>query len=300
MTTSPVTTSPVTASPVTASPVTIAARETGVPPTFRLSGLELHTCWETLRLGPPPTSLRLFSPAATQAERAAKQARARAALAARGLFDGPLPRPDLAAALRLFARPERWLDLRRATGPERMSVAVGATAGPSGIVLRTTTGTSTTTGGDTDGDRFDLIAIDAAYVAAILLEPLASLEPGIGTPVNLPADLLDRARAEAPPQDLWALADRLRAHGLPRAEASALVRMTTGVRSGGQLGATARAAHGERRAPWVVGFHTTEHGLFSQVRRPESGGRATVSIAPSDVPRLRRLWSELADQCPPT
>ena len=191
------------------------------------------------------------------------------------------PPPGLAEALRLLARPEYRLDLRYGDGPDRMIVGVGAVSGAVGVVVVSDGG---------NRGPFDLYGMDSVRVAGSLLRLLGPIQRGAGRPVNIPADLLDRAYQGAG-GDLWAMADRLQHLGVARLDATSLTRMVTGIRAGGQLGVTV----GAHRGRWVIGFHTTGTGWFLQLRRPDHhrDGAATVTVCPTDAAELHRQWSDL-------
>ncbi|MDT7683976.1 MAG: hypothetical protein QOG57_4286, partial [Pseudonocardiales bacterium] len=50
----------------------------------------------------------------------------------------------------------------------------------------------------------------------------------------------------------------------------------------------------DRRGPWVVGFLLGETGYFLQLRRGP-----TVTMCPTDKPRLLRQWRELVEHLQP-
>ena len=202
----------------------------------RLSGLELLSCWEALNLGAPPLLLGLFSPARTHREHHQCCTEALRGLGARGLAEHGHPVPALAQALRLLAHSDHLLDLRRGDGPQRMLLGLGALAGADGLMV--------VSDGTPEGS-FDLIGMDAARVAGGLLGLCHPITPGLGRPVNIPADLLDQAAARTH-GDLWAMADHLQHAGIPRLDAVSLARMLSGIRVGGQLGVTTTG----HRGPW--------------------------------------------------
>jgi hypothetical protein len=226
----------------------------GLRLSVRLSGRELLARWETFELGVPPALLPLFSPARSHQEHRRWMSEAMSALGRRNLVQGGRPCLGLAEALRLLARPEYLLDLRCGAGPDRMLLGLGAVAGERGVTV--------VSDGSPQGP-FELLTMDSVRIAGSLLELLGPIHAGVGRPVNIPADQLDQARAEAH-RDLWRMADSLQQQGVPRIDVTALVRMVTGIRAGGQLGVTIA----ERRASWVVGFHAAEAGWFLQLRRP--------------------------------
>jgi hypothetical protein len=86
----------------------------------------------------------------------------------------------------------------------------------------------------------------------------------------------------------------LQARGVSGNEASWLARMCTGVRFGGQLGASTMREGRERRGGWVIGFHCADTGYFMNLRRD-----GTVTMCPTDGRGLARHWRELVDSLRP-
>jgi len=257
--------------------------------TVQLSPTELLACWEALDLGEPPFLLRLRHPDHTQAAR--RYARrlldgARASLAARGLVDGSAPAPGLAAMLHTLAGADYHLDIRftNPSGSERPLLGLGAIAGSHGVVVVSNDGAG----------PLHLQPVDGARVAATLLELLGPVKPGVGVPVNIPTAVLDEAVAATPDSTPWSLADELQQRGIRRQDAASLARMCTDITSGGQLGATGRFGGPDRRGPWVVGFVRGSGGYFLQLRR-----HATLTMCPTDIPRLMYQWRELAEHLLP-
>jgi hypothetical protein len=254
-----------------------------------LSPAEFYACWEALGLGEPPPLLELRSPGRTVAERDRLLAEALDALRARGLVRGPRPHPSLGNTLGILAKPDYQLDMRLSAGPasaEEPLLGLGAVAGADGVLVVSQRG------------RLRLRSLDGARVAAALIELVGPMTPGPGRPVNIPADLLDRACSSVRDGDLWALADWLIASGIPRIDATSLARMCEGIQLAGQLGLTSWLGR-EQRAPWVVGFHRTAAGHFMQLRRPSPAAGHTVTVCPTDAERLRYRWRELLDQLYP-
>ena len=247
----------------------------------RLSPLEFTACWNALGLNRPPPPLTGCG-AGRGFDRPRRQL-ALAALGGRQLADDGRPRADLADALRLLAEPEYELDLRY-SGPHGQILGVGAVAGDRGVAVLTSE----------DDEQLDLAPMDGARIAPALLARLGPTRPGTGRPVTIPADALDAANRTAESGDPWELADRLEQHGVPRLEASSLVRMCAGMWCRGQLGATAHFGGPGRRAPWVIGFHATDAGWFMQLRRD-----GTVTICPSDASGLLHHWRTLVDYMRP-
>jgi hypothetical protein len=250
-----------------------------------LSPAEFGACWAALELGDPPLLLELRSPGHTVGERDLLRRHALAGLRGRGLSDGRRPAEPLASTLRLLARPDYELDIRLGGGRGGMLLGLGAVAGAQGVVV-------------ISGDGpLRLLPMDGARVAATLVGLAGELSPGVGRPVNIPADLLDEARAAARDGNLWTLVDELVGRGVSRLDAGSLARMCDGIDVVGQLGATWRPDGLWRRAPWVVGFHRAAAGHFMQLRRPADRpcGTGTVTVCPTDADRLIRQWRELVE-----
>lgn len=295
----------------------------------RLTTVEFLACWAALRLGDTPVALELRSVGVTLDERDRIYRDALIGLACRGLVDPAapaLPCPPLAGALRLLATAPYLADLRLAAAH---AGTAGHRRGGSQETTRTggqgTTGTggqgTTGTGRSRGGGRLDdgkapaeLVAIGAMarefgvlavrvgtelsllpvagpWVPSALVELIGPLDPARARPVNIPAELLDRAcraaSADGADGAMWALADRLVEYGVLPADASSLARMCTGLTAAGQLGATVRDSGGrERRGRWVVGFHRARAGDCLQLRRPTGPGQETVTIAPITADKL--------------
>ena len=251
-----------------------------------LSPVEFVACWAALDLGDPPLLLELRSPGHTVGDRDELLRRALAGLRERGLCDGGLPPEPLASALRLLAQPDYELDIRLAGGRRGMLLGLGAVAGARGVVV-------------ISGDGpLRLLPMDGARVAATLVGLAGELTPGVGRPVNIPADLLDESRAAARAGNLWTLADELVRRGVTRQDAGSLARMCDGIDHVGQLGATWWPGGRSRRAPWVVGFHRAAAGHFMQLRRPPAdrpGAGETVTVCPTEADRLIRQWRDLVE-----
>ena len=273
----------------------------------RLTPVELWVTWHTVPRPAPPPILQLRSPGRDQPDHDRLVAAAQTTLTRRGLLDThACPKPALADALDVLARPTHTLDLRYAADPDRMTIGLGAIRGEHGAVVLTEH-TAGPDGAAVPGP-VELLTGDATQVVPTLLAALGPIRRGPGQPINIPADLLDAALAAHGP-DRWAAADQLAAHGVPRQEATALARMTTDVRAGAQLGATT-AGH---RAPHVIGAHATPAGWYVQLRRPAGPAAtltaatltaatltaatltaATLTVAPADAATLARHWRDLA------
>lgn len=248
----------------------------------RLSREELVACWIALDLGEPPALLQLTGLAApTVAEGEHRLRLVLAGLAERGLGDGSHPAPGLAERLELFARPEYRLDIRFPGADGRPVLGIGAVRGAHGVVI---------VGPEGPTETLELVAMDSTRVIDTLLGLVGDIPPGRSAPINIPADVLDRAVAATRDNNVWSLADALRDRGIPRSDASALARMCTDIRFGAILGATAVHDGAERRGGWVISFHYAESGYFLKIRR---GG--FVTMCPADGPRLAQRWRELAD-----
>ncbi|WP_028937846.1 ESX secretion-associated protein EspG [Pseudonocardia spinosispora] len=256
---------------------------TAVAADLTLSAVELDACWELLELGDTPETLLLPSPGRDRAERREILGDVLAELASRGLADRSSPVESLARPLRVLAAPDHQVDLRLGGEPHGTVVAIGAVAGSLGAALVQY------------GDRIQVQSMRPTQIMAALLGLCGPIRPGVGRPVNVPADLYDAAQQATTDGNLWTMADNLVSGGLPRADASSWVRMCTGVRSFGQLGVTFWPEGARRPGRYVVGFHHTETGHYLQLRRPpdHGNGRATVTVCPVDAHRLARLTEEL-------
>lgn len=252
---------------------------------IRLQREELASCWAALGLPDPPYLLRLTGPGgASVQDRERRIDRLLAGLAHRGLADGVRPVPALAEALHRVAAADYRLDIRFPGADRPAVLGLGAVAGRHAVALIGAEGTG----------PVRLLTPTPGQLADLLLRTAGELNPGVGCPVNIPAELLDRALLATGDGGIWALSDRLRAVGVGRAEATSLARMCDGVTFGGRLGASASAVNAaeatERRGGWVVGFHRTGAGHFMHLRR-----HGTLTVAPTDRPRLLRHWRELLD-----
>jgi hypothetical protein len=251
-----------------------------------LTAAEFETCWAALRLGEHPLALsdRLVPLGDTLTDLDRTRRDALAALAERGLADTGGPVTPLAGALRLLATAPTLCDLRTAGDPDLDDlVAVGAMDREHGVVVLA------------EGDRLAVLPVPGPAVPLTLVELAGALTPARARPVNIPAELFDRAVRDAPDGDLWALADHLTAAGVPRQETNSLARMCTGITAVGQLGVTARRPHPDRgltehRGRWVIGYHRGRDGACVQLRRA-----GTLTVAPIDAQKLLARLAELAD-----
>ena len=244
-----------------------------------LSRDELASCWRALPLGEPPCLLRLTGPPGLTVAESRRHADAvLAAMAERGLTDGNRPVPALAELLALLARPDYRLDIRFPGPHGRPILGLGAVAGTRGLVV---------VGAEAFGP-LELLALDSAQVCATLLGLVGDIRPARGTPVNIPADLVDAAVAATEEHSIWSLAEQLQARGVSLSESSSLARMCSGITFGAKLGASAVRHGSERRGDWVIGFQRTDTGYAMNVRRHN-----TITVCPTDAARLTRHWHEL-------
>ena len=253
-----------------------------------LTAAEFEACWAALRLGEHPLALsdRLVPLGDTLTDLDRTRRHALATLAGRGLADAGGPVTPLAGALRLLATAPTLCDLRTAGDPDRADlVAVGAMDREHGVVVLA----------EAAADRLAVLPVPGPAVPLTLVELAGPLTPARARPVNVPAELFDRAVRDAPDGDLWALADHLTAAGVPRQETNSLARMCTGITGVGQLGVTARRSHPDRgrtehRGRWVIGYHRGRDGACLQLRRA-----GTLTVAPIDAQKLLARLAELAD-----
>ena len=272
----------------TAPGTTASARHADFSRAARLSPTEFEACWAALALGDPPLQLPVPPAAGLTIDGRDRLRRdALADLAARDLADRHGPVRPLADALRLLAGAPVACDLRLSdpSGAGEL-VAVGAMAREYGVVVRARAA------------ELAVLPVPGPYVPAALVELVGLLTPARTAPVNVPADLLDRAVADS--SDLWTLADRLVASGVTPTEANALARMCGDITAAGQLGATGRvgsldgAGSRERRGRWVVGIHRGGEGACLQLRRD-----GTVTFAPVDAASLLAHLTDLVEATRP-
>ena len=232
----------------------------------RLRSVEFLACWHALDLSEPPPVLGLRPPGATEVERdrAYRQALRRAGA---GHHE-----PRLASMLQLIASPTREYDLRT-VGQRGELIALGSVSGEHGVVTVRR------------AEVLTLLPTSGPAVPGVLVELAGPLQPGRARAVNMAAEAFDRACAGAP--DLWTAADRLATFGMDRGEANSVARMLSGITGGGQLGATAVFSGTRHRGSWVIGYHHTCAGDFTQFRRAN-----TVTIAPITP---QRLFAQLHD-----
>lgn len=246
-----------------------------------LSLTEFEVCWDLLRLGETPWQLDPPHLGRTHEERRRIVTDTTNELQTRGVGDARGPRPHLAEQLRLLADPESELDVR--FRDRALTAAVAARRGRRAtLAVR-------------HRDEIAVLEIPPTAAALALTELLGPVRPGHGTRVQLPADILDAARA-AVPDDPDRFAIELRRLGIHAAVAHGLVQMCAGIDQHGQFGATARSRSGRTcRAPYVVGIHRSPSGHFMQLRRSTSDGRAVVTVEPMSRQTLLRHLDELTD-----
>lgn len=242
---------------------------------IRLTPAEFTACWDVLDLGDTPVQLTHCGPG--NGIDAQARLRAMASLTARGYLDGRSVNGALAEMLHLLADHDYSLDVTAGSARGRL-IGLGAVSQERGVAVAT------------GGDDLNLVARDSSRIAATLLGLFGTVKPGVGRPTNIPAALLDDALSRVSGTDLWAVADCLVAEGVPRIDASSVVRMTEGMWCRGQLGATVRFDGPEQRAPWVIGVHATPLGWFMQLRRD-----GTVTLCPTDTTRLLQQWRQLLE-----
>jgi hypothetical protein len=183
-----------------------------------------EACWEVLRLGETPWQLDPPRHGSTATARHAFVADVLAHLEAAG--------PELAASLRLLARPAWSVDVRlRAEG---IVAGLAACRGATGVFAVR------------HGGEIALLDITPAEAVGAVLGLLGPVRPGTGRP-------------------LWVAT----ADGPAAPEVQAACR---DVRIFGQLGASvaARDGHPMRRMPRVIGFHRTGAGDYRSVRADPS------------------------------
>jgi hypothetical protein len=247
-----------------------------VPDGIRLDAVEFDACWELLGLGDRPAALALPSPGRTHTERRALLAAVLDRLAARGLADGRRPHRHLAELFGLLARPRHEIELHLSGG----RTGLAAIAGQRGVVV--------TRG----GDDMRIVGVRAAEALPRLVGMVGPITPAAVRPVNIPAPALDRALRTA--GDVWAVADELAAHRVPKADASALARAFERVHELGQFSVTGTVEGRRYRGPWAVGVHRADSGWVGSVRSGRPA--ATLSVFPVTADRLTARLADLVQR----
>jgi hypothetical protein len=257
-----------------------------------LTDTEFLACWWELGLGEPPVGLELeYSrlPGTTPTERRHELYRAVDVVRRSGILnDQHGRRSTLATALSTLSRPGWTLDLRISDRSTTL-LALGAAAptSPDAVVVVRRE------------HHLEVLTTRAAQLATTMIELAGPLTPGQARPVNIPAELIDRARQRATGPGPWLLADQLIGLGVDRTDAHSLARMYLDITSAGQFGATGYRPPTRRRAPWVVAFHHATLGDFVQLRRTATRGRPeTLTVAPVTTDRLLAHLNEMIAALP--
>lgn len=244
-----------------------------------LTSTEMEVCWSALDLGETPWQFELRRVGPTRAERARFVSSTFAELQRRGLARDHAPGPVITEHLHRLANPQRACDIRYLSGGAR-AAAVAACHGP-----RATLAVQ-----HDDEIALLLLPADHAFDELVALPGFSRHTPG--RDVHVSAAALDAASRIAGPAEPR-FAEALAAHGVDRSESALLASMCRDVRLVGQMGATLSANDGrrQRRAPYVIAFHTTPAGQFRQIRR-----RDTVTVGPVGREALRAELETLLNQ----
>lgn len=262
-----------------------SAQHTDRPTT--LSAVEFDVLVEHLDLSPVPLVLAVPSPGRTHSERNRIVADAWRALTDRGLADSTTPHPELAAQLRVLARPDREVDARLWLGRSVRALAASATGGERAVLAVK------------DGDAITMHPAAASGLPRQALSALPEAPAGPGRSVSVRSADLDAAAAESG-NDVHGLTAALHTRGVRRDDAAAVTDMVRGARSHGQFGAAARDHLGNRvRAGHVVGVFDTDRGRYLQLRRSTPSGEEWSTLAPVDSRRLLAQVEELLAECGP-
>lgn len=251
---------------------------------YLLSTTEFDVCRELLGIEEFPVALDLPSPGTTRDGRQRLIEKSVAALRDRGLADAVGLDPDLAANLRLLARP-RWMVDGRFWHPDGSLRALGAADGGHGVVATV------------DGAHVGVRPTTEYRVVAEITSLAGQTPAGNGESISVPADVFATA-ARAAGADTRALVDRLIARQVPPRDARALATMCRDAQSRGQFGAEAAPGGGgaRRRARRVVAFHDTPAGRYLQLRKPGQGGTWWSTVTPCSPAQLTTQVTELVDE----
>ncbi|GGM65503.1 ESX secretion-associated protein EspG [Longimycelium tulufanense] len=238
-----------------------------------LSTVEFEVCWERLHLGEPPYVLEVPSPGRTHEERQQIVESVLDGLRYRGLADGHWFHPDLVERMELLADCSWAVDARLIA--DRMIRARGAVAGRRGVLAVI------------DEETVTLSALPDHLVLGEVVALAGDAPVGRSTSASVRAATLDAAAEVS--ADARSLAENLIREGERPDDARALAHMLSGVGFRGQFSVVV----GNRRGPWVVGFHNTPESRHLQLRR-----NGWVTIAPVSGQQLVRHVRELLDATP--
>lgn len=253
---------------------------------YRLSRLEFDLCWEHLDLGEFPTILAINGHGERFEERRALHREAWESLEDKGYTDRGELDGALSGWMHMLARPEREVDARLRLDPAGPRVrALAAGVGRYAVLAVLT------------ADEFTLREIDESALA----RSVVSLLPEHATPrarsVSLPAEVLDRAAAQAY-ESSSRMENVLVDARIPRPDAHLVASVLGNVVRMGQFGAACRERpHGglgpRRRGPYAVSFYDTPEGRWQFTRRTSGDGREWSTLAPADHSRLTHSIAEL-------
>jgi hypothetical protein len=238
--------------------------------TIELSAAELDVVWRALSFGDLPLILDVPSPGATQAERAALEARVWAELVDRELAEDHGRATGKLVNVLGVIRHRRWAVELRTFGPDprRAMLAVhGVRAMLAVHGVRAVLAVL-------DDEKLRLARVPDTGIAGTLLSLLPELPAGTGHQVTVAAEALTAAAAAGTSA---AARDVLRGHGVNRDDAGSLVTMTTGGIRTGQIAAEHRGPDGRLiRSPRIVAFYDTPHGRYRALR---TDGHLTIGPA---------------------
>jgi hypothetical protein len=243
-----------------------------------LTSTEMEVCWSALDLGETPWQFELRRVGPTMAERARVVALTFAGLQQRGLARDRTPGPVVTDHLRRLADPQRSCDIRYVGGGSRAAAVAACRGGQATLAVQ-------------HGEEVALLTLTAEQAVDELVALPGFTRRFAGREVQLSAAALDAASRAARPAEPG-FAEALVAHGVGLSESALLASMCRDVRLVGQLGATVGTGDGrrQRRAPYVIAFHTTPSGQFRQVRR-----RDVVTVGPTGRDRLRAELDDLME-----
>ena len=244
---------------------------------FTLSRVEYDFLWEHLELGRRPPVIDVNSHGRTFDERDELRTAAWKSLDGKGFGAPGNVDPDLAACLRLLARPEWEVDgrLHLSTDGPRTSVLIGSTRTRAAV-------------GVLDAEHLTVWRTEASGLARAMVARLPAHPPGTGVSITLPAETLDRCAARAG-SDPDALRRALVSAGLGKDEARKIVEVTGQVVRFGHIGAAHNPRHGDRvRAGHVVSFYDNPLGRYLFTRRA-----LWVTLTPGSQETVTRQVEEL-------
>jgi hypothetical protein len=246
-----------------------------------LSVLEFDVVWEHLQRGPTPPVLEIASHGATLDERAALAAKVWESLAERELGWPGQVEDRLRQRLHMLAHAEWELDGRlqlSSTGP-MTKLLIAANRGTATVAIR-------------ESRRLSLHTVPVERIVRQAVTLLPAHQPGTGTSITVPAQVLDAAAVRAG-NNPEALARALMSNGLGTAEARKIAQVAGGVIRFGHFGAArTRRLEQRQRADHVVSVYDTHQHRYLFTRKP-SGDTAWVTLVPGTDAAVTRQLDEL-------